>query len=95
MQYSPFSDSMVDWMSRDRVTVAIAANVQFESGTVYVHSGTGTLTLNGFVYYGMGRMGAIDDVSETSTTSPSQLKLTLSGLDISLFATTLNERCVG
>lgn len=41
MLYSPFSDSMVDWLSRDRVTVAIAANIQFESGTVYVHSGTG------------------------------------------------------
>ncbi|SUH09888.1 Uncharacterised protein [Salmonella enterica subsp. enterica] len=41
MLYSPFSDSMVDWLSRDRVTAAIAANIQFESGTVYVHSGTG------------------------------------------------------
>ncbi len=41
----PLSDSMVDWLSRDRVTVAIAANIQFESGTVYVHSGTGTLVL--------------------------------------------------
>lgn len=56
MLYSPFSDSMVDWLSRDRVTVAIAANIQFESGTVYVHSGTGTLVLGGYVYYGMGRM---------------------------------------
>lgn len=95
MLYSPFSDSMVDWLSRDRVTAVIAANIQFESGTVYVHSGTGTLVLDGYVYYGMGRMGAVDDVGETNTTSPTQLKLTLSGLDMSLFATTLNERCVG
>ncbi|QNU44397.1 hypothetical protein IDH70_05030 [Mixta calida] len=95
MLYSPFSDSMVDWLSRDRVTVVIAANIQFESGTVYVHSGTGPLVLNGLVYYGMGRLGAIDDVSETNTTSPTQLKMTLSGLDMALFASTLNERCVG
>lgn len=95
MLYSPFSDSMVDWLSRDRVTVAIAANIQFESGTVYVHSGTGTLILGGHVYYGMGRMGSVDDASETSTTSPTQVKMTLSGLDMALFATTLNERCVG
>ena len=86
---------MVDWLSRDRVTVAIAANIQFESGTVYVHSGTGTLVLGGYVYYGMGRMGSVDDASETSTTSPTQVKMTLSGLDMTLFATTLNERCVG
>ncbi|RCX01880.1 MULTISPECIES: hypothetical protein [Kosakonia] len=95
MLYSPFSDAMVDWLSRDRVTAVIAANIQFESGSVYVHSGTGTIVLNGFVYYGMGKMGAVDDVGETNSTSPAQLKLTLSGLDLSLFATTLNERCVG
>ncbi|WP_373962483.1 hypothetical protein [Kosakonia sacchari] len=95
MLYSPFSDAMVDWLSRDRVTAVIAAHIQFESGTVYVHSGTGTIVLNGFVYYGMGKMGAVDDVGETNSTSPAQLKLTLSGLDLSLFATTLNERCVG
>lgn len=95
MLYSPFSDSMVDWLSRDRVTAVLAANVQFESGTAYVHSGTGTLVLGGYVYYGMGTMGAIDDVGETNTTSPTQLRMTLSGLDMSLFAKTLNERCVG
>ena len=95
MLYSPFSDSMITWLSRDRVTAVLAANIQFESGTAYVHSGTGTLVLGGFVYYGMGTLGAIDDVSETNTTSPTQLKMTLSGLDMSLFAKTLNERCVG
>ncbi|MFT1617966.1 hypothetical protein [Enterobacter kobei] len=95
MLYSPFSDSMITWLSRDRVTAVLAANVQFESGTAYVHSGTGTLVLGGYVYYGMGTMGAIDDVNETNTTSPTQLRMTLSGLDMSLFAKTLNERCVG
>lgn len=95
MLYSPFSEAMVDWLSRDRVTAVIAADIQFESGTVYVHSGTGQIVLNGFVYHGMGKMGAVDDVGETNSTSPAQLKLTLSGLDLSLFATTLNERCVG
>ncbi|EOT1178716.1 hypothetical protein ACNKCI_000166 [Cronobacter sakazakii] len=95
MLYSPFSDSMVDYLSRDRVTAVIAAQVQFESGTAYVHSGTGTLVLGGYVYYGVGALGAVDDVQESGTTSPNQLKLTLSGLDLSLFAKTLNERCVG
>lgn len=95
MLYSPFSDSMITWLSRDRVTAVLAANVQFESGIAYVHSGTGTLVLGGYVYYGMGTMGAIDDVNETNTTSPTQLRMTLSGLDMSLFARTLNERCVG
>lgn len=95
MMYSPFSASMIDWLSKDRVTAVVAANVQFESGTAYVHSGTGALILGGAVYYGMGSMGAIDDVGETNTTSPSQLKMTLSGLDMAMFAKTLNERGVG
>ncbi|WP_029591879.1 hypothetical protein [Franconibacter pulveris] len=95
MLYSPFSEQMVDYLSRDRVTAVIAAQVQFESGTAYVHSGTGTLVLGGYVYYGVGALGAVDDVQESGTTSPTQLKLTLSGLDLSLFAKTLNERCVG
>lgn len=95
MLYTPFSDQMVDYLSRDRVTAVIAAQVQFESGTAYVHSGTGTLVLGGYVYYGVGTLGAVDDMQETGTTSPTQLKLTLSGLDMSLFAKTLNERCVG
>ncbi|MGS9164633.1 hypothetical protein ACQWF7_25055, partial [Salmonella enterica subsp. enterica serovar Infantis] len=80
--YSPFYDSMFYWLSSDRVKVVIAYNIQFESGTVYVHSGTGTLVIGGYVYYGMGRMGSVDDASETSTTSPTQVKMTLSGLDM-------------
>lgn len=95
MIVSPFSDEMIYWLSRDRVTAVLAARIDFESGTVYVHSGTGPMVINGLVYSGMGTMGSVDDVGETSTTSPTQLKMTLSGLDISLFATTLNERCVG
>lgn len=95
MLYAPFSDSMIDWLMRDRVTAVLAAKIQFESGTVYVHSGTGPLVIGGYVYLGLGTMGSVDDVSESNTTSPTQLKMTLSGLDLSLFAKTLNERCVG
>lgn len=95
MLYAPFSDSMLDWLSRDRVTTVLAAQIQFESGTVYVHSGTGTIVIAGYVYYGMGKLGSVDDVGETNNTSPAQVRMTLSGLDMSLFATTLNERCVG
>lgn len=95
MIIAPFSDDMITWLSRDRVTAVLAAKIDFESGTVYIHSGTGPMVLGGYVYTGLGTMGSVDDVGETSTTSPTQLKMTLSGLDMSLFATTLNERCVG
>ncbi len=95
MLYNPFSDEMAAALASDRVTPVIAVNIQFTSGTVYVHSGTGPLVLSGYVYQGIGALGAVDDVQESGTTSPAQLKLTLSGLDMSLLAITLNESCVG
>ncbi|ATA22630.1 hypothetical protein BIY26_09545 [Brenneria goodwinii] len=95
MLYSPFSEEMADLLSRDRVTAAVAGKIHFKSGTTYAHTGTGQLTLGGEVYYGVGMFGSIDDVKEEHTTSPTQLKLTLTGLDTSLIAKTMNESCVG
>lgn len=95
MLYNPFSDDMATALANSRVTAVIAVKIEFASGTVYVHSGTGPLVLSGYVYQGIGALGAVDDVQESGTTSPAQLKLTLSGLDRSLLAITLNENCVG
>ncbi|WP_140920882.1 hypothetical protein [Limnobaculum xujianqingii] len=95
MFYSPFSESVSELLMQGRVSVGLAAQIHFDSGTVYVHSGTGPIVLDGYVYYGMGRLGSVDDAGESHTTSASQLKLTLSGLDVSLLASTLNENCVG
>lgn len=95
MFFSPFSDEVADLLMQDRVIVALAAKISFDSGTVYVHSGTGQIVLGGYVYHGMGSMGSVDDAGESHTTSPTQLKLTLSGLDLSLLSITLNESCVG
>jgi hypothetical protein len=95
MFFSPFSEEVADLISRDRVTCAVAVKVDFASGTVYAHSGTGPIVMGGYVYHGVGTLGSIDSVSESHTTSPTQFKMTLSGLDQSLLATTLNDSCVG
>lgn len=95
MFYSPFSEDMAAILSEDRVTPALAAQIHFDSGTVYVHTGVGPIVLGGYVYQGVGTLGKVDEVGESHTTSPTQLKLTLSGLDMGLLSTTLNEACVG
>lgn len=95
MFFTPFSDEVADLLMQDRVTVALAAQIRFDSGTVYVHSGTGQIVLGGYVYHGMGSLGRVDDAGESHSTSPTQLKMTLSGLDLSLLSITLNENCVG
>lgn len=95
MFYSPFSEDMAAILSGDRVTVAVAARINFDSGPVFVHSGTGPIVLGGFVYHGVGTFGKLDDVGESHSTSPTQLKMTLSGLDMGLLSSTLNENCVG
>lgn len=95
MFFSPFSEEVADLLMQDRVTIALAAQIGFDSGTVYVHSGTGPIVLGGYVYHGLGSLGRVDVASESHTTSPTQLKLTLSGLDLSLLSITLNENCVG
>lgn len=95
MLFSPFSDEMVSLLSQPRVTAAVAVRIQFGSGPVCVHSGTGALVIDGHVYQGVGSLGRLDEVKESPTTSPTQVKMTLSGLDMSLLSSTLNEQCVG
>lgn len=95
MFFSPFSEEVADLLMQDRVIIALAAKISFDSETVYVHSGTGPIVLGGYVFHGLGSLGSVDDAGESHTTSPTQLKLTLSGLDLSLFSITLNENCVG
>ena len=95
MFFSPFSEEVADLLMQDRVIIALAAKISFDSGIVYVHSGTGPIVLGGYVFHGMGSLGSVDDAGESHTTSPTQLKLTLSGLDLSLLSITLNENCVG
>jgi hypothetical protein len=95
MLYSPLTETMADLLGRDRITTVVAGKIYFHSGTSRVHTGTGQLVIGGEIYHGVGSFGSIDDVKESHTTSPTQLKLTLTGLDTSLLAETMNERCVG
>lgn len=92
--YSFFDEAFLDALNQPDVTMALAVKVEFASGVSRVHSGTGTLTIAGETYYGVGALGEISAAKEEHTTSPTQVTMALNALDTSLLATTLNERCI-
>lgn len=92
--YSPYSDAMVQMLSKEHVILAMAADFFFDTGVTRVHTGAGNIVLNSFVYTGLGDLGSIDTISEENTASASSLSLTLSGLNSALLSQALNENCV-
>ena len=95
MLVNPFSQTVADAMMSDHLDLLLAAEINFDSGTTRVHSGTSTYTIDGNAFLGVGVLGSVSEVKEQNSTSPTQLNLTLAGLDTGLIGTILNENCVG
>lgn len=95
MLINPFSTTVAEAMMNDHLDLLIAAELNFDSGVTRVHSGTGNFTIAGHNFIGVGTLGSVSEVKEQNSTSPTQLNLTLGGLDTALIATVLNENCVG
>lgn len=95
MLINPFSQTVAQAMMGELVNLIVACEIVFDSGVTRVHSGTGFVILNGESYSGIGILGQVGAVKEQNTTSPTQLNLTLAGLDTSMLSIFLNENCVG
>jgi hypothetical protein len=72
----------------------------FDSGTVRVHSWTGSITWGGNTYSGVGQFGQVTPVEEDSELSRTPITLTLSGIpldgeDSELISAVLNEHYQG
>ncbi|HEM8140160.1 TPA: hypothetical protein U2M34_003095 [Providencia rettgeri] len=94
MLYHPFSNDMVRAIN-EGAELAVAAKLDLKSGVTRAHTGVGNLIIAGEVYLGVGSFGKIEPVSETNSTSPQQLILSLSGFDSFLIADVMNERSRG
>lgn len=70
------------YVTSSLVTVypAVAVDMAFDSGHVRVWSGLNTQSLGGNVFYGLGTLGGINAVKETTDTSAPGVELTLSGV---------------
>ncbi|WVH02311.1 hypothetical protein [Escherichia phage ECP2304] len=95
MLFSPFSDSLLSAMERPNVALVLAAEIDFPSGITRVHTGTGTVIINGQTFLGVGTLGDVGSVTEENSTSSSTMSMALSGLDMSLVGETLNEEVIG
>ena len=86
-----FSSEINTALQSSTVRLVTFAELDFRSGTLYVHDGLGTYTWGGNDWVGVGDFGGISSVEEGSEISPYSLNLTLSGLDAGLVATALDE----
>ncbi len=69
----------------------IFTEVEVSSGTVRVWSGVGTITWDSVSWTGVGKLGSISSITETSETRAEGLVLTLSGVDPTLLGYALTE----
>jgi len=67
------------------------AQLEFDSGTLYLHNSVGPITTLGRAWLGMGEFSNVEGVEEGAELSPYAVRLGLSALDPTLLAADLNE----
>jgi hypothetical protein len=90
---------MTRWVSNTNQTEAAKASLfiitmaklEFDSSTVYVHDGVGSVTFDGNTYLGVGKYGSFDIIDENIDTVARGIKVTLSGVDTSLVPIVMDE----
>lgn len=70
---------------------AIFVQMTFATGTVYMWTGSGSISWNSHSWVGVGSFGSISTVDEGNNVEAKGVVLTLSGIDSSLLADTLQE----
>lgn len=78
-------------LSLDYVIMAALVTMQFDSGTLRVTNCPYTLTVSAQTYVGLGALGEITGINETSDLSAEQVKLSLSGANSAIIAAALTE----
>lgn len=74
---------------------ALLAELQFDSATLYMWSGIGTLTWNGNDYLGGGNLISISTIEETQKLEAKGIVCSLNGIPSNLIAAALLERTRG
>jgi hypothetical protein len=73
------------------LSLVVMVDLDFVSGMIRAHDGSGTLTWDGNDYIGVGQFGAVADVTEDLTNIARPVKLSLSGVDPALVSVTMTE----
>lgn len=85
------TDDFIAALEAPLLRPAFLVSMVFATETVNAWTGTGTLTWNGSDFIGTGTLGEVAVVEEGSTVQARGTTLTLSGIDISLLGSALND----
>jgi hypothetical protein len=88
------SADMVTEVTATQLAPILLANLQF-STPVYLWTGYGTLTYNGVGYLGLGNLGTVSQVDETTDLAARGITLQLSGVPSALVSLALTENYQG
>lgn len=91
MSASLFPERLIEEINKPNPRLVYAVKISYTT-PVRAHTGVGDLIIDGETYFGVGNLSTIEPIADDNTTSPSQLSLSLSGLDSTLLSQTLNER---
>lgn len=86
---------MIAEYSSGSVNPVLMAEMFFDSGTLRMWTGYGTLTYNGEEYFGGGNFIGISSIEETQDLEAKGIVATLNGIPTSLIAIALGERSRG
>lgn len=79
----------------DTVSPVLFVELQFDGGTEYAHTRIGTITWGGHEWLGIGILGSVSAVEETSDLSRRTVTYTLSGIPNDNVSAVLNEHTQG
>jgi len=89
------SSDMIAEFTSSSVNPVLMAELFFDSGTLRMWTGYGTLTYNGDDYFGGGNFIGISSIEETQDLEAKGIVATLNGVPTSLISIALAERSRG
>lgn len=78
-------------LSADKIIPIWLVEASFDSGTLYLWSGSGELSWNGQTWLGAPTLGAFGSITETSDMKVSGVDIVLNGLDTTVISLALGE----
>lgn len=82
---------MLAEIQKNRLRPAVFVDCQFSSGHIYVWSGIGSISWSGQTWVGLGKLGGISSLPETTEVRADGVQLSLSGIPSDLINSVLTE----
>jgi hypothetical protein len=87
----PWSSTMLAQFSAANIKPVLFLQMQFTDGPIHVWSGLGTVTWNGIQWTGLGELGTISPVEESSEIKATNVTFTLTGIPHDLIVHALGQ----